>query len=58
MLNLFQHLYERDSKTSSERLKSNSHAEFISASILNEIPKQVRNDSILDYFVVSLLVMT
>ena len=25
-----------------------SHAEFISASILKEIPKQVRNDSLLD----------
>ena len=31
-----------------------SHAEFISASIYKEIPKQVRNDSILDYFIVGL----
>ena len=36
---------ERDSETSSEWLKSNSCAKFISASIWNEIPKQVRKDS-------------
>ena len=31
-------------ETTSEGLKNSSHAEFISASIYKEIPKQVRND--------------
>ena len=33
-----------DSETSSEWRKSNGHAEFISASLLHWIPKQVRNN--------------
>ena len=44
MLNSFQHLFRIEFRNKFGTTQPNGHAEFISASIYIEIPKQVRND--------------